>query len=391
MCADRLDLLVIGGGPAGFASARAFRDAGGQGAVAIVAAEERMPYRRPPLTKELLRGEMNESELPLADDFWLTDNDVRLIGGRAVRLDPDRRRVTLEGNRDLEYSTCVLATGAEPRPLTVPGADDPAVLVLRNLNHLRELEARLAHGGSVVVVGSGFIGCEVAASLRIRGHPVSMVSDERLPNIGRLGHEIAGRLSSWLEESETSLHLGNPVDQVVRHPGGLEISAGDERLIGAVVLVAMGVAPRSGLAARAGAALCEDGAIRTDASMRTSVDGVLAAGDVAFAHNALAGRALRVEHWGDALKQGEVAGKTAAGEEAVWEDVPGFWSTIGRHTLKYSAWEDGFEEVVVDDHPNGGFTAWYRAADRLVGVLTYQADEDYERGRERIARDAEKD
>ena len=116
--------------------------------------------------------------------------------------------------------------------------------------------------------------------------------------------------------------------------------------------------------------------------------GCIAAGDVAFARNARAGRSLRVEHWGDALGQGEVAGRNAAGEDAEWDAVPGFWSTIGDHTLKYAAWGDGFEESRLEPQGDGAFTAWYGREGKIVGVLAHEADDDYERGRSLIAEGA---
>jgi 3-phenylpropionate/trans-cinnamate dioxygenase ferredoxin reductase subunit len=151
--------------------------------------------------------------------------------------------------------------------------------------------------------------------------------------------------------------------------------------------MASGVSPRSELGVQAGLEL-DDGAIGVDASMCTGRDGLLAAGDVCKAHNMTAGRALRVEHWGDALSQGEIAGATAAGADAVWDSVPGFWSTIGTRTLKYAAWGDGYEQTELQDHEHGAFTAWYGAAGQIVGVLTHNSDEDYERGSELIAQGA---
>jgi NADPH-dependent 2,4-dienoyl-CoA reductase/sulfur reductase-like enzyme len=157
------------------------------------------------------------------------------------------------------------------------------------------------------------------------------------------------------------------------------------RAEGALVVMPTGVAPRAELAAAAGARRAESGAIAVDAAMRTSRDDLLAAGDVTFAHNAAAERSLRVEHWGDALGQGAVAGRTAAGRDAAWDAVPGFWSTIGTRTLKHAAWGDGFDAVRLDEHADGGFTAWYGRDGRVVGVLAHRADDDYERGRELIA------
>ncbi len=386
---DRFELLIVGAGPAGFATADAYRRAGGAGEVALVADEERMPYRRPPLSKELLRGELAEDELPLAGESWLREQHVRLIGGRAMALDVDERTVRLAGGRTLEYGQCVLATGAEPVRLAVPGADDPGVRVLRSLDHLRELTARLRDGTPVVVVGSGFIGCEIAASLCIRGQQVTLVSDEPLPNAARLGDAAAQRIRDWLEDEGVTLRLGSEVERIERDGDGFAVHAGDVRARGALVVMAAGVAPRSELARAAGLQLSDDGAVRVDASLRASREGLLAAGDVALARNATAGRPLRVEHWGDALAQGEVAGRTAAGAEASWAEVPGFWSTIGTRTLKHAAWGDGFDDVRLEEHPGGGFTAWYGARRRLVGVLAHDADEDYERGRELIAQGVE--
>ena len=156
-------LLIVGGGPAGLSAARAYRDAGAGGLVAIVADEGRMPYRRPPLTKELLRGESTEADLPLEDEGWLDAHRVDLVAGRAVALDTDGRRLTLSGGRELEYVSCLLATGAEPTRLPVPGGDRPWVHVIRTAEHVRGLTARLRQGERAVVIGSGFIGCEIAS------------------------------------------------------------------------------------------------------------------------------------------------------------------------------------------------------------------------------------
>ncbi len=381
---ERYDWLIIGGGPAGMAAARAYRDAGGEGAVAIIADEHRMPYQRPPLTKELLRGEMGEDELPMESEDWLREQRVSLISGRAVSLDADRREVVISGGRGLEYRDALLATGAEPARLPVPGADHPGVRVIRALDHVRELIARLGHAERVLVIGSGFIGCEIAASLRRRGHPVTLITDESEPNTARLGEEAGRRIHAWLEEEGVELRLGTPVETI--EPGFI-VTAGDAKARAPVLVMASGVAPRVELAVSAGLEL-ESGAVPVDAHQRTAKPGLYAAGDVALAENATAGRPLRVEHWGDALGQGEVAGRNAAGSDAVWDAVPGFWSTIGEHALKYAAWGDGFDARRFEDHGQGAFTAWYGLEGKIVGVLTHERDEDYERGSQLIAQGA---
>jgi 3-phenylpropionate/trans-cinnamate dioxygenase ferredoxin reductase subunit len=384
---ERVELLIIGGGPAGLAAARGYRDRRHAGEVAIVADEHRMPYERPPLTKELLRGELGFDELAIEDEEWLTEQRVQLIAARAVTLNAGERTVELSGGRQLSYATCLLATGAEPSRLPISGADHPRVRVVRTADHVRELLERLTDGARVTVIGSGFIGCEIAASLRMRGHPVELVSDETAPNAARLGDEAAAIIREWLREDGVALALGTPVDRI--EPGGdtATVVAGERRIEADVIVMASGVTPRSELAAQAGLKL-DHGAIGVDASMRTACDGLLAAGDVCKAQNLTAGRALRVEHWGDALSQGKIAGATAAGADAVWDSVPGFWSTIGTRTLKYAAWGDGYDETRLQRHHDGAFTAWYGADGRIVGVLTHDADEDYDRGSELIAQGA---
>jgi 3-phenylpropionate/trans-cinnamate dioxygenase ferredoxin reductase subunit len=384
---DRIELLIIGGGPAGLAAARAYRERRREGEVAIVADEHRMPYERPPLTKELLRGEVGFEQLAIEDEDWLTEQRVQLISGRAVTLDPGERTVELSGARRLPYASCLLATGAEPTRLPIPGADHPRVRVVRTADHVRELLERLTDGARVTVIGSGFIGCEIAASLRMRGHLVELVSDETAPNAARLGDEAAAIIREWLRDDGVTLQLGTPVDRIEAGGDAATVVAGERQIEADVIVMASGVSPRSELAGQAGLEL-DDGAVAVGASMHTARDGLLAAGDVCKAQNLTAGRALRVEHWGDALIQGEIAGATAAGADAGWDSVPGFWSTIGTRTLKYAAWGDGYKQTHLERHHDGAFTAWYGAGGRIVGVLTHDADADYDRGAELIAQGA---
>ena len=384
------DLLILGGGPAALSAARAYRDAAPTGTVALVSDEERIPYNRPPLTKELLRGEIAETKLAIEEEQWFAEQHVGLISGRAVTLEPHRRTVTLSGGRTLGYRTCLLATGAEPARLPLPGADDPGVRVMRSLAHLRELKARLVPGEAVIVIGSGFIGCEIAASLAMRGQAVTLVSSEAAPNLARLGAEAAGRIAGWLGEVGVERVSNAAVTGIDRAGDGLVVTAGGRSLRAPLIVMAVGVAPRSELAAPLEIEL-HDGAIPVDGAMRSSVAGVLAAGDVAFAHNAAAGRSLRVEHWGDALGQGAIAGATAAGRVKAWDEVPGFWSTIATHTLKYAAWGDGYDEARFKAGVDGAFTVRYGRGGRLVGLLAHGDDDAYDRGREAIAQGATAD
>jgi 3-phenylpropionate/trans-cinnamate dioxygenase ferredoxin reductase subunit len=378
-------LVIIGGGPAAHATARAYREAQGEGPVTIITPELTVPYQRPPLSKHFLRGEMDDAELPIEPPEWYAKHAVEVrLGAEAETLDPAAHTITLGSGETLGYDACVLATGAEPAPLPVPGATEEWVLLLRSLATARVLRYRAETAKSAIVIGSGFIGCEAAASLAMRGLKVSLVTDESTPHEARLGAEAGARVQGWLEDLGVELVLGTAVERIGEH--SVYVPNRDP-LKAELILMASGVTPSAGLAETAGLET-RDGRIVVDASMRTSADGVFAAGDVALALNAAAGRRLAVEHWGEALNMGEIAGRTLAGVEAQWDVAPGFWSTIGEHALKYVAWGDGFDEARLVDHGRGAFTVWYGSNGTTVGVLTHERDEDYEAGRELVERGA---
>ena len=375
--------MVVGGGPAGLSAARAYREAGGEATVTLLTAEPHAPYERPPLTKGYLRGESDRDALTLEPPAFFAERRVALrTGSRVAALDVERGVVSLDSGEELSYDACVLATGSEPQRPPVPGADGPDLLTMRTLDDADRLRARIGRGLHAVVVGSGFVGCEAAASLAASGSDVTLVTREARPHEARLGAEVGELLTGWLEEAGVGVRLGAEVERI---ESGDVLLEGDERLAADVVLLATGVKPRVELANAAGLTV-EGGALATDARLEV-VPGVFAAGDIALAVNTAAGRRIRVEHWGDALAQGEVVGLALAGRAAAWDAVPGFWSTIGSHTVKHAAWGDGWDEVRLDLDPgDGALTAWYGREGRTVGVLTHERDEDYERGRERVER-----
>jgi NADPH-dependent 2,4-dienoyl-CoA reductase/sulfur reductase-like enzyme len=215
-----------------------------------------------------------------------------------------------------------------------------------------------------------------------------MVSDEALPQERRLGEDAGRRLAGWLAALGVARLGGVEVAAIEPDGGrGRTVRLAEGTAVPAdAVLLATGAAPGLDLPRAAGLDV-SGGAVAVDARMRTRTEGVLAAGDVALAQNAAAGRPLRVEHWGEALAQGEIAGRSAAGARAEWRRAPGFWSTIGRRTVKHVAWGDGWDEARMVEEGEG-FTVWYGRHGVTVGVLTHQRDEDYERGRELVERGA---
>jgi 3-phenylpropionate/trans-cinnamate dioxygenase ferredoxin reductase subunit len=374
-------LVIVGGGPAALATARGYRAAHGDGDVTILTPELTVPYTRPALSKAFLRGELDDVDLPVEPATWYAQNTVEVrFGAEVETLDRANRTLLLGTGETLHYDACVLATGAEPKPLPVPGATAEWVLMLRSLATARVLRDRAAQARRAIVIGSGFIGCEAAASLAMRGLDVTLVTDEAIPHQRRLGDEAGRRIQAWLTQLGVRLVLGVGVEAIGDHAVHVP---GHEPIAGDLILMAAGVKPSAGLAESAGLEV-QDGRIKTDEHMRSSDEHVYAAGDVALAHNAAAGRHLAVEHWGEALNMGEVAGRAIAGEDATWDVAPGFWSTIGEHTLKYVAWGDGFDEAHLVEHGGGAFTVWYGQQGATVGVLTHERDEDHEHGRELI-------
>ena len=381
-------VVIVGGGPAGLAVARGYRAAGGRAAVTLLAAEAHSPYRRPPLTKDFLRGRIGADELPIEADAWFREHGIDLRRGAPVAaLRTGSREVELATGERLPYGECVLCTGSEPVRPPVPGADDPRVHAIRTIEDSAALATAVRAGVRVVVIGSGFIGCEAAASLAMRGADVTVVTPEDAPQSERLGDEVGARLRAWLEEAGVEVATGVTVTGIGEEGAAMAVALDTGRQVPCDrVVLGTGVRPRIELAEAAGVRV-EEGAVPTDERMRSSADGVRCAGDIALADNPTAGRRLRVEHWGEALAQGEVAGRSIAGEEARWDAVPGFWSTIGLRTIKQAAWGDGWDEVRVDSDA-GGFTAWYGREGRLVGVLTHERDRDYDRGSRLVAEGA---
>jgi 3-phenylpropionate/trans-cinnamate dioxygenase ferredoxin reductase component len=363
-------LIVIGSGPAGVSAAESFRQYNDELPVSIFTADPDRPYARPPLSKEYLRGETDDVDLHPPQ--WYAQRSIDLVRCATVEdIDLAGRGLVVDGTTH-RYKSLVIACGASPTPLPVPGGEH--ALQLRSRADADRLRCAAVGALNVLIIGAGFIGCEAAASLAMRGLVVSVVAPDAAPQTRRLGSEAGERLLGLLHE------VG------VRYVGGVEVEAIREdgvvldngtTMDADLVVAATGVQPSSDLAADG--LKVDQSRIVVGADMATSVHGVYAAGDVALAYNATARRHLAVEHWQDAVDQGAVAGANAAGRDATWDGVPGFWTTIGEATVKYHAWGDGYGSSRLVDRDDG-FTVWYESDGATVGVLTCNADEDYELG-----------
>ena len=369
-------LIVVGSGPAGVAAAESFREHNTSGRVRILTTDRDLPYARPPLSKEYLRGQTDD--VGLHPQQWFDDKTIELVHNTTVDgLDLAERSVRA-GDRRFRYDALILACGAAPVAPPIPGG--ARARLLRSLADAAALREAAKDASTAVVIGAGFIGCEAAASLALRGMSVTLVAPETLPQEARLGSAAAERLRELVIQAGARYVGGVAVEEIndvgLRLDNGVTIDCD-------LILAATGVTPQHRLAADAGLDV-RDSRIVVDTHMSTSTKGVYAAGDVALARHAAAGRHLAIEHWQDATDQGAIAGTSAAGKRATWDGVPGFWSTIGEATIKYHAWGDGYQRSRMLSHPDG-FTVWYEADDAVVGVLTHNADDDYDLGQRLIA------
>ncbi len=371
-------LIVVGSGPAGVSAAEAFRKNNSADQVLILTSDPALPYARPPLSKDFLRGEVETADTELHPATWFDDQEVELVVCDGVDgIDLADRSVIAGGVRH-PYRSLILACGSRPTPPPVPGGT--SALLLRSQADAVRLRDAAQSANSAVVIGAGFIGCEAAASLAMRGVATTLVAPDAVPQAKRLGDAAGERIAKMVADAGARYVGGVSVDAIedgaVRLDNGVSIECD-------LVLSATGVKPQSTIAAAAGLGTRSDRVV-VDAGMRTSGDGVYAAGDVALAHNGAAGRHIAVEHWQDAVDQGEIAGSNAAGASDEWAAVPGFWTTIGDATVKYHAWGDGYDRAHLAEHADG-FTVWYESGGTVVGVLTHNADDDYDRGEALIA------
>ncbi len=362
---------MIGSGPAGVGAAEAFRKRRPDVPVRILTADTDEPYQRPPLSKEFLRGETDD--VSLHPSSWFAERHLDVTTAAPVDvIDVQAHTVTAAGRR-YEYAHLILASGASPTPLPVPGGE--LALQLRSLQDAGRLRAAAQRAESAVVIGAGFIGCEAAASLALKGLSVTLVAPEKLPQEKRLGTAAGEKLVTLIEDAGARFSGGVGVKEI--RAGAVVLDNGGT-VTADLIVAATGVQPNSALAEAAGVPT-EQSRIVVDAGMATRLPDVYAAGDVALAFNTTAGRPIVIEHWQDAADQGAVAGARAAGADAKWSSVPGFWTTIGDTTVKYHAWGDGYDDSRLIEHRDG-FTVWYESGGATVAVLTCNADDDYDLG-----------
>jgi 3-phenylpropionate/trans-cinnamate dioxygenase ferredoxin reductase component len=368
--------VIVGAGMTAASAAEALRQAEFDGRILIVGREQHLPYERPPLSKEYLRGEQGLEALPARGEEWYAEEDVELRLGTEVKaLDAAGPSVELGDGETIGADAVLLATGGAPRRMPGPGSE--RLLYLRTIEDADRIR-EVMESGRLVVVGAGFIGAEVAASARSRGVEVTVLERGEVPLNRALGDKMGKLYGEIHRDHGVDLRTGAVVEGVEDTAGGVEVRLGDGDSVEAdAVLVGIGISPNTELAEAAGLDV-EDGVL-VDERCMTSADGVFAAGDMANHLHPVFGR-LRVEHFDNAIKMGAAAARSMLGSAEAFDDPHWFWSDQYDVNLQYAGFAKQWDDVVVrgstDDRK---FAAFYMNEGVLLAALGMNRGRDVRR------------
>ena len=372
--------VIVGAGLAGGGAAIALREEGFEGRVVLIGAEPQPPYERPPLSKEYLRGEVSfESALVRPPDYFDENGIETRFGARAARVDAAERVVELDGGERVAYDRLLVATGGRNRRFPVPGLDLDGIYDLRTVTDSESIRAEIAPGRRAVVVGMGFIGSEVAASLRQGGVEVVIVDRNTVPLRRVLGERV-GRVIEGIHSDHGTTMIFE--DKVAAFEGGSRVervvTEGGRSIECDFVVVGLGTEPVTDLLAGAGAEI--DNGVVVDEHLRTGVEGIYAAGDVANHYHPVFERRIRVEHWQNALKQGPAAALNMLGRDEPYGEIPWFWSDQYDDNLQYAGFHTEWDELVVrGSMEERNFVAFYRQDERILAAVAVNRGKDLRR------------
>ncbi len=364
-------IVIVGGGAAGNAAAEMLRREQFAGTITMLSADDSLPCDRPNLSKDYLAGTASEEWMALRPTEFYREQRIDLkLNARVVGIDTAKRQVQLEDGSRYAWDALLLATGAEPVRLGVPGAELPHVHYLRSWSDSRSLIASATKAKRAVVIGASFIGLEVAASLRARNIDVHVVGREPLLMERVLGAQVGAFLRTLHEQHGVRFHLGATVASIGEH----EVTLVNGDVLDAdLVVVGIGVRPALGLAEQAG--LTMDRGLSVDRFLATSAAGIYAAGDIARWPDRLGGEPIRVEHWVVAERQGQVAARNMLGQHESFDMVPFFWTVQYDFGLRYIGHAEHFDHVDIDGSlESRNCTLTYRRDGRKLAVATVHRD-----------------
>jgi 3-phenylpropionate/trans-cinnamate dioxygenase ferredoxin reductase component len=372
--------VIVGAGLAGGGAAATLRQEGFDGKVVLIGAEPQPPYERPPLSKEYLRGEASFERALVQPPGFYDENGIEArFGVRATRVDAAEKVVELDSGERVAYERLLIATGSRNRRLPIPGLDLEGIHSLRTVADSDRIRAEIAPGRKAVVVGMGFIGSEVAASLRQSGVDVVVVDRNEVPLRRVLGEEVGRVIEGIHRDHGTSMIFEDTV-AAFEGAGRVErvTTARGRRIECDFVVVGLGVEPVTDLLADTGAGI--DNGVVVDEYCRTGVEGIYAAGDVANHYHPVFGRRIRVEHWQNALKQGPAAARNMLEKGEPYDEVPWFWSDQYEYNLQYAGFHTEWDELVVrGSMEERNFVAFYRKDRRVLAAVAVNRGKDLRR------------
>jgi 3-phenylpropionate/trans-cinnamate dioxygenase ferredoxin reductase subunit len=383
--AQKETYVIVGANLCGGRAVETLRQEGFDGRVVLIGAEPERPYERPPLSKELLRGEGERERIFLRSPEFYAEQEIELrLGVRVSRIDVRERAVALEKSERLGFDKLLIATGGRVRRLRVPGAELERVYYLRTVVDCERIAAELGGGRRVVVIGAGFIGAEVAASARMKGLEVTLLEKEEVPLGRALGAEMGRIFADIHRERGIDLRLGTGVERLegARRVERV-VTSSDQSVECDFVVVGVGIDPETELVERTDIQV--GNGIIVDEYCRTNVEGILAAGDVANFPNPILGERIRVEHWSNAQNQGVAAAKAMLGFREPYAEVPWFWSDQYDMNMQYVGHASSWDQIVIrGDVQERRFTAFYLKGGRLRAAMAMNRARDIRPCRELI-------
>ncbi len=361
-----MDIVIIGAGLAAAKAAIALREGGHDGAITVIGDEDHPPYERPPLSKDFLMGKSEFGKAVVEPADWYAAHDVQLLTGRRVeQLIPAEGHVLLDDREVIGYHQAVLATGARPRVLDIPGAE--LARTLRRVEDSEALRDAFASSSSVIIIGGGWIGLEAAAAAREADVAVTVLEAAPLPLRQALGDQMAAHFAELHRRHGVDLRTSTGVD-AIDGSGPFTVTAGSDQLEADLVLMGVGAVPNTELAEAAG--LTVDNGVVVDEHFATSDPHVHAIGDVARAHNTALGRSVRVEHWDNAIRQGNAVAKVLLGQDVAYDWQPYFYTDQYDLGMEYVGYSDSSHGVVVrGEQASGEFIAFWLDGDKLTAGM----------------------